>query len=85
MQILVSEKGEVALPDALRAQLGIRHGDPLNATVEAGRLVLSKHPTRKRRARIVTDPITGLPVLTAGPGAPVLTSEIVAAMLVDFP
>jgi hypothetical protein len=32
----------------------------------------------KRKARIVTDPITGLPVLTLGKDAPVLTSKEVA-------
>jgi AbrB family looped-hinge helix DNA binding protein len=85
MQVLVSKTGEIALPVPLRELLGIRPGDQLDATVESGRLVLAKPRVRKRRARIITDPITGLPVLTAGPGAPILTSEMVAEMLVDFP
>ena len=44
--------------------------------------------TRKRKhfaARIIEDPITGFPVLYAGPDAPVLTSEMVRELLVDFP
>jgi hypothetical protein len=34
-----------------------------------------------RKGKILIDPITGLPVLTAGPGAPVLTSEEVNEIL----
>jgi hypothetical protein len=37
-----------------------------------------------RKARIVTDPISGLPVLS-GSDAPVLTSKQVAKMLSNFP
>jgi hypothetical protein len=40
---------------------------------------------RRRKAKIIIDPITGLAVLTAGPGAPKLTSEQVNEMLSDFP
>ncbi len=35
--------------------------------------------------RIVIDPASGLPALTAVLGAPVLTSEMVRKMLEDFP
>jgi len=35
--------------------------------------------------RIVKDPITGLPVLDAGPNAPTLSSEEVEELLRDFP
>jgi hypothetical protein len=35
--------------------------------------------------RIVVDPITGLPALSAGPGAPLLTSEEVEEILSCFP
>ena len=36
-------------------------------------------------ARIVSDPLTGLPVLTAGPNAPSLTSNQVEEILTNFP
>jgi len=43
-------------------------------------------PARKHfTARIIEDPITGFPVLYAGSDAPVLTSEMVRELLVDFP
>jgi hypothetical protein len=85
MQILASENGEVLIPGSLCGALGIRPGESVDATVEDGRIVLKHQPKAKYEVRIVIDPITGLPALTAGPNAPKLTSEAVAAMLVDFP
>jgi hypothetical protein len=44
-------------------------------------------PQRKktRKGKIVADPVTGLPVLSAGKAAPMLSSREVAEILVDFP
>ena len=44
-------------------------------------------PRKKKtyEAKLIEDPITGLPVIDVGPDAPVLTSEMVREMLVDFP
>jgi hypothetical protein len=47
--------------------------------------VLSSPPKKRFVARIIEDPVTGLPVLDGGPDAPVLTSEMVRELLVDFP
>jgi len=85
MQIVVSEKGEIVLPGTLSEQLGVRPGDRLDAAFEGGRIVLSQKEKPHFEARIIEDPLTGLPVLDFGPGAPILTSEMVAEMLVDFP
>ena len=38
-----------------------------------------------KKAVILKDPITGLPVLSAGKGAPKLTNEQVRELLADFP
>jgi len=81
----LSTKGQVVLPQALRRKLNLRPGDTLDTKIEGGRIVLEPTRKRARKGRIVKDPITGLPMLTAGPGAPVLTSEEVAAILADFP
>ena len=75
MQTKVSTKGQVVLPGPLRRRLGIRAGDPLEVDVESGRIVLTPRRARPPRAKIVTDRITGLPVLSAGPDAPVLSSK----------
>jgi len=85
MQTKVSTKGQIVLPQPIRHRLGIRAGDSLEVSVEKDRIVLTA-PERKRfTARIIEDPVTGLPVIDAGPDAPVLTSEMVRALLADFP
>lgn len=85
MQTRVSTKGQVVLPAPVRRKLGIRVGDPLDATIEAGRIVLTPRSKPPLQPSIVEDPVLGIPVLTFGPNAPVLTSEEVEAILADFP
>ena len=85
MQTKVSTKGQVVLPGPLRRKLGIRAGDPLDANIEAGRIVLTPRRGRPHKVKIVTDPITGLPVLSAGPDAPILSSKEVQEILATFP
>jgi AbrB family looped-hinge helix DNA binding protein len=85
MQTKVSTKGQVVLPGPLRRRLGIRAGDPLDASIEAGAIVLTPHRKARSKARIVTDSITGLPVLSVGENAPVLSSKDVDEILASFP
>jgi AbrB family looped-hinge helix DNA binding protein len=86
METKLSTKGQVVLPQRLRDKLGLRAGDPLEAKLEGESIVLTpKHKRRRRKARIIIDPITGLPALTAGPGAPRITSRQVREILADFP
>ncbi|MGE5322762.1 MAG: AbrB/MazE/SpoVT family DNA-binding domain-containing protein [Actinomycetota bacterium] len=85
MTTRVSSKGQVVLPGPLRRKLGIRTGDALEAKIEAGRIVLTPQSRKLYKARMVRDPITGLPVLNAGSGAPVLSSREVHEIQADFP
>lgn len=85
MQTKVTTKGQVVLPGPIRRQLGIRAGDPLDAVIQDGRVVLTPRRNKSLAGTIVEDPKTGLPVLYAGPDAPELTSEMVAAMLAELP
>ena len=85
MQTRISTKGQVVLPGTIRRRLGLRAGDPLDANVEGGRIVLTPRRTRSRKVRIVTDSITGLPVLSAGPNTPRLSSKQVEEILSHFP
>ncbi|HEV8494152.1 MAG TPA: AbrB/MazE/SpoVT family DNA-binding domain-containing protein [Candidatus Angelobacter sp.] len=85
MTTKVSTKGQVVLPGPLRRKLGICVGDALTAEIEGGRIVLTPQKKKVNRARIITDPLTGFPVLSAGPKAPVLTSKRVRELLADFP
>ena len=85
MQTRISTKGQVVLPSPIRRKLGLRPGDPLDAKIEGESVVLTPRKRRRRKAKIVIDRRTGLPVLTLGPGAPVLTSKEVEEILADFP
>jgi AbrB family looped-hinge helix DNA binding protein len=85
MQTKVSTKGQVVLPGPIRRRLDIRPGDPLDAEVEDGRIVLTPRKKRLHRVKFVTDSITGLPALSAGPAAPALTTKEVEEILANFP
>jgi len=85
MQTRVSTKGQIVLPGTLRRRLGIRAGDPLDVDVEGQRIVLTMRHERSRQAKIISDPVTGLPVLSAGADAPVLSSKDVDEILANFP
>jgi len=85
MQTKVSTKGQVVLPSRIRDKLGLRPGDPLDASVEGGRIVLTPRKIRSKKVSIIIDPVTGLPVLSAGPNAPTLTSKQVEEILSTFP
>ncbi len=85
MQTRVSTKGQVVLPCPLRRWLGIRPGDPLDASIEDGSIILRPHRKHRLEPRIIKDPILGTPVLSFGPDAPILTSKQVEEILADFP
>lgn len=85
METKLSTKGQIVVPGLIRRKLGLQPGDSLDAQVTSGSILLTPRKKRQRKAKIVMDPITGLPVLDAGPGAPVLTSEQVREMLDEFP
>lgn len=85
MQTRVSSKGQIVLPGPLRRRLGIRAGDTLDAKVKAGCIVLTPPRKAAQKAKIVADPVTGLPVLTVDNNAPVLSSKDVEEILSSFP
>jgi AbrB family looped-hinge helix DNA binding protein len=85
MHTTVSTKGQVVVPSRIRRKLGLQPGDALEASVEGQRIILTPRKVRSPKARIIRDPVTGLPVLTAGPKAPKLTSADVREILADFP
>lgn len=85
MQTRVSTKGQVVLPGPLRRRLGIQAGDAMEVSVEAGHIVLMLHKKKTRKAKIVADPATGLPVLSVGKNAPVLSGKDVDEILANFP
>ena len=85
MQTKVSTKGQVVLPVSVRRKLGLRAGDALDVHARNGSVVLTPRKSRRKKARIVIDPMSGLPVLDTGKDSPVLTSEHVEELLKNFP
>jgi bifunctional DNA-binding transcriptional regulator/antitoxin component of YhaV-PrlF toxin-antitoxin module len=85
MRTSVASNGEIIVPGELAKKLGFLPGDSLNATIEAGKIVLFPSPKTQYHGTIITDPLTGWPVLDFGPDAPELTHEQVRAMLTNFP
>jgi AbrB family looped-hinge helix DNA binding protein len=85
METKISTKGQVVLPRTLRDKAGLRPGDALEARLEGGSIVLTPKRRRRRKARIIIDPRTGLAVLTVGPSAPILTHKQVKEVLAEFP
>ena len=85
MLTTLSTKGQVVVPSRIRRELGLQPGDSLEASVEGRHIVLTQRKVRSRKARVSRDPVTGLPVLTAGPKAAKLTSAEVREILAEFP
>jgi len=85
MQTKVSTKGQVVLPGPLRRRLDIRSGDPLDINIVDGRIILTPRKQRSGRVKLTIDPVTGLPVLSAGRQAPQLSSKEVDEILANFP
>ncbi len=85
MQTRVSTKGQVVLPGPIRRRLNIQAGDPLDANIENGRIVLTPRVKRQHRAKVVIDPVTGFPVLSASANSPTLTGREVDEILANFP
>jgi AbrB family looped-hinge helix DNA binding protein len=85
MEVKLSTKGQIVLAGAIRRKLGLQPGDSLDAKVQAGRVVLTPRKTRFSKATILLDRLTGLPVLSAGMGAPHLSSKQVREILAEFP
>ncbi len=85
MHSKVSTKGQIVIPGPIRRRLGIRAGDPLDVNVKAGCIVLTPQKRAPHKAKIVTDSVTGLPVLSLDKDAPVLTSKDVEEIVSNFP
>ena len=85
METKISTKGQVVVPNRIRRKLNLQPGDSLEAKLEGQRIVLTPRRSRPRSAQIIQDPATGLPILSAGPNVPQLTSAQIRELLAEFP
>jgi AbrB family looped-hinge helix DNA binding protein len=85
VQVKLSSKGQVVLPKIARSKYGLKAGDSMELVMKKDEMKLVPSKPKKRKGRIVKDPVTGMACLTFGPGAPTITSEMVNKLLEDFP
>ena len=85
MGLKLSTRGQIVLAGAIPRRLALQPGDSLDIKVQAGRVVLTPRKTRFSNVTLLVDRVTGLPVLSAGKGAPRLSSKQVREILAEFP
>ncbi len=84
MTTRLSSKGQVVLPQPVRALLGLQPGVEFEIRTEGENVVLT--PLRaSSRAQLKRDRKTGLPTFVVPGGTPPLTSDFVRHALADFP
>lgn len=81
----LSSKGQVVLPRLVRSRLRLAAGTRFFCEVQGDSVVLTpEHPRRLAREHVI-DPLTGLRVTKASGDAEPVTSEMVKALLEDYP
>ncbi|HTH48651.1 MAG TPA: AbrB/MazE/SpoVT family DNA-binding domain-containing protein [Candidatus Limnocylindria bacterium] len=78
----LSTKGQLVIPSRFRRALHLQPGDTVAISLEGERLVLAR--AKSVRARLVKDR-RGRKVLVAPADAPPMTTDVVKALLTDFP
>jgi AbrB family looped-hinge helix DNA binding protein len=85
VQIKVSSKGQVVLPLAARNKYQIKAGDTIQLVLKEDQMTLVPKKQKKRKWKMVKDPVTGRESVTFGPGAPIITHSEIRKLLEDFP
>ncbi len=81
----LSSKGQVVLPRLIRSRLHLTPGAKLFCEVRGDTVVLTPEHPRRFAREYFTDPATGLQVTKKPADAEPVTSEMVRALLEDFP
>jgi AbrB family looped-hinge helix DNA binding protein len=82
---ILSSKGQVVLPRMVRSQLHLVPGTKFVCEVRGDSVVLTPEPASRQAREYVTDPLTGLRVRKAPENAGLVTTEMVKALLEEFP
>ncbi len=81
----LSSKGQVVLPRLVRSKLQLSPGMKLRCEIQGDSVVLTpEQPIRPDREHVI-DELTGLRVTRKSADLEPVTSEMVKAMLADFP
>lgn len=85
MHAKLSASGEVVLPARIRRKLGLKCGDSLDIKIVEDHIALIPKKKDSRRSRIMTDAVTGWPVLVTHAREPKLRHKQVHKLLANFP
>lgn len=81
----LSSRGQVVLPRLVRSQLHLAPGTKLLCEIQGDSVILTpEHPIRPDREHVI-DALTGLRVTKRSGDLEPVTSEMVKALLADFP
>jgi AbrB family looped-hinge helix DNA binding protein len=81
----LSSKGQVVLPRLVRTKLHLVPGTRLVCEIQGDSVVLTPEQPRRLVREYVTDPQTGLRVRKAPDKAEPVTTEMIKALLDDYP
>jgi AbrB family looped-hinge helix DNA binding protein len=81
----LSSKGQVVLPRLLRSQLHLAPGTKLLCEIQGNSVVLTPQLPREWAREYAIDPLTGLRVTKASADTEPITTEMVKALLEDYP
>lgn len=81
----LSSKGQIVLPRLARSQLRLQPGAKLICEIQGDTIVLKPEKQHTIEREYVTDEISGLRVVKKGKDSPVVTTDMVKAILADFP
>lgn len=85
MTTTLSSKGQVVLPRLARTKLRLVAGTKLTCEIHGDSIVLKPKSPRVHPTKIVIDEITGLRVTKRTTPEATVTSDMVKALLADFP
>jgi AbrB family looped-hinge helix DNA binding protein len=85
MTTTLSSKGQVVLPQKVRSRLRLLPGAKFDCKIQGDAIVLTPQAPRKARTRHVIDEVSGLRVTKGTKTGARVTSDMVRAMLADFP
>jgi AbrB family looped-hinge helix DNA binding protein len=85
MTTTLSSKGQVVLPRLVRSKLRLAPGTKMNCEIQGDSIILTpENPVRAEREYVI-DSATGLRVTKRTDALEPVTSEMVKAILADFP
>ncbi len=85
MTTVISTKGQLVMPAAIRKALGLKPGDRLRVTLEGRSVRFEPAGAARGPMRIKTNRRTGLPYADMSGDTPTVTLGDVKRILADFP